>query len=256
MRNCLSRQPALLAIVPILLFSVPILSIAGCQTNSESPAPTSSNDTNRPSSPAVSKPSDDASSGHHRSHRGRADTTASAGAFDFYLLNLSWSPEFCATHRASPECGHGLGFIVHGLWPQYLNGNYPENCSTAPGPANPNRYTDIIPTASLVEHEWRTHGTCSGLNADDYFTAIRKAYTAIVVPPDIGQGTDSSEVTPPDLLLRFAKANPSYPKGSIAFSCGNNRLTAVEVCLSRNLQPQACKGVRSCRANLIKVTPK
>jgi len=242
--------------LPIYLGLAMILFISGCKPNSQTPQSTISSDANGASSPTTSELREDANSGSHKSRRGRADTTAVAGTFDFYLLNLSWSPEFCTTHRGSQECGHGLGFVVHGLWPQYGNGNYPENCSTAPGPANPKSYTDIIPTANLVEHEWRTHGTCSGLNADDYFAAIRKAYAALAIPPDIGQGTDPSGVTPPDLLQRFAKANPSYPQGSIALSCGNNRLTAVEVCLTRNLQPEACRGVRSCRANVIKVTPK
>ena len=240
---------------PIYLGLAMILFISGCKTSFQTQPSMSSSDAKGSSSPTMPESRGEADPGGPRSRRGRA-TAAAPGEFDFYLLNLSWSPEFCTTHRSSPECGHGTGFVVHGLWPQDVSGNYPENCSNAQGPANPNSYTDIIPTASLVEHEWRTHGTCSGLNADDYFAAIRKAYAALAIPSDIGQETDPSGVTPPDLLRRFAKANPSYPKGSIALSCGNNRLTAIEVCLTRNLQPEACQGVRSCRANLIKVTPK
>ena len=93
--------------------------------------------------------------GQRRSRRGSADTQAAPGTFDFYLLNLSWSPEFCATHAGSPECGHGLGFVVHGLWPQDTSGDYPEDCSDARGPTNPQSYTDIIPTVSLIAHEWQ-----------------------------------------------------------------------------------------------------
>ena len=140
-------------------------------------------------------------------------------------------------------------------WPQDNTGDYPEDCSDAPGPANPQAYTDIIPTASLVEHEWQTHGTCSGMAPDAYFTAIRKTFAAVKIPPSIGAGSDASGVAPDDLIARFAQANPAFPPGSIALSCGNNRLTAIEICLTRNLQPEACQGVRSCRANVIKVTP-
>jgi ribonuclease T2 len=191
-----------------------------------------------------------------RAKRGRADTQASPGSFDYYLLNLSWSPEFCTTHSDSPECGHGLGFIVHGLWPQYTTGDYPENCSNAPGPANPQAYTDIIPTASLVEHEWQTHGTCSGLAADVYFATIRRAFANVKIPSDIGAANGPSSATPDQLIADFAHANPSYPAGSIALSCGNNRLTAIEICLSKDLQPEACEGVRSCRANVVQITSK
>ena len=40
------------------------------------------------------------------------------GAFDFYVLALSW-----------PQCepGRRLGFVVHGLWPQYERG-FPSEC--------------------------------------------------------------------------------------------------------------------------------
>jgi hypothetical protein len=30
----------------------------------------------------------------------------------------------------------------------------------------------------------------------------------------------------------------------------------VEICLTKELQPEACQGVRSCRANVVKVTPR
>ena len=140
-----------------------------------------------------------------RSRRGRPEEQAAPGQFDFYLLNLSWSPEFCATHGDSPECGRNLGFVVHGLWPQDTNGDYPQHCSDAPGPSNPQADTDIMPTASLVEHEWQTHGTCSGLGADNYFAAIHKAYAGVKIPANIGQGRDADGVTPDDLLAALRR---------------------------------------------------
>jgi ribonuclease T2 len=146
--------------------------------------------------------------------------------------------------------------VVHGLWPQNDNGDYPQHCSNSPGPSDPQANTDIMPTASLVEHEWETHGTCSGLSPNDYFAAIHKAYRAVKMPTNVGTGRDTDGVSPDDLLARFAAANPDYPQGSFALSCGNNRLTAIEICLSKDLRPQACQGVRSCRANVVKVTPK
>ena len=132
----------------------------------------------------------------------------------------------------------------------------PATLQRCAGPSNPQADTDIIPTASLVEHEWETHGTCSGLSADDYFREIHTAFAAVKIPANIGQGNDVNGVTPDDLLARFATANPGYPAGSFALSCGNNRLTAIEICLSKDLRPEACEGVRSCRANVVKVTPR
>jgi ribonuclease T2 len=235
-----------------------LLGLAGCQSappSAQQPAP-------REPAPAAARPTErtyaaqDEEGSRRRSRRGRPQDQAPPGQFDFYLLNLSWSPEFCATHGDSPECGRGLGFVVHGLWPQDANGDYPQHCSDAPGPSNPLADTDIIPTASLVEHEWETHGTCSGLSADDYFREIHRAFAAVKIPANIGQGNDVNGVTPDDLLGRFAAANPGYPAGSFALSCGNNRLTAIEICLGKDLRPEACEGVRSCRANVVKVTPR
>src|ERR1700761_5817687 len=195
-----------------------VLSADGCQNPNQpgasqrsEPAPRAS--TVEPQSRDTSSIGDDAQSGRRRPRRGRPQEQAPPGQFDFYLLNLSWSPEFCATHSDSPECGRGLGFVVHGLWPQYANGDYPEQCSNAPGPTNPQADTDIIPTVSLVEHEWQTHGTCSGLAADDYFAAIHKAFAAVKLPSNIGTGNDADGVTPDALLARFAAANPGFTAG-------------------------------------------
>ncbi|HEY8997238.1 MAG TPA: hypothetical protein VIM60_05040, partial [Edaphobacter sp.] len=81
--------------------------------------------------------------------------------FDYFLLNLSWSPEFCHSHPSNVQCGLHSTFVLHGLWPQRTNGGYPQNCSTAPGPRDPAQYKDIYPDQSLLQHEWKTHGTCS-----------------------------------------------------------------------------------------------
>ncbi|MFX5574808.1 hypothetical protein ABTD77_20430, partial [Acinetobacter baumannii] len=73
-----------------------------------------------------------------------------------------------------------FGFVVHGLWPQYQNGGWPENCSTERVSEQMiGRMLDIMPSRQLVIHEWRKHGTCSGQSADDYFGTIRKSFTGL-----------------------------------------------------------------------------
>jgi len=63
------------------------------------------------------------------------DGTGTPGDFDYYVLSLSWSSGFCETpagERARGQCdaGANLGFVVHGLWPQYEHG-YPSDCGPA-----------------------------------------------------------------------------------------------------------------------------
>src|SRR6201996_9691352 len=60
------------------------------------------------------------------------ESATTAQPFDYYLLNLSWSPEFCHSHPNATECASRATFVLHGLWPQNTDGTYPQNCSTAP----------------------------------------------------------------------------------------------------------------------------
>jgi ribonuclease T2 len=199
------------------------------------------------------EPGGDQSRKRHGNNKPTASNTP--GSFDYYLLTLSWSPEFCATHQGKPECAAHPGFVLHGLWPENNDGGYPDTCGNAPGPADPGQYSDIYPDQGLLAHEWGAHGTCSGLPPDGYFAAERSAVKSVTIPQDLQQVSAPMQLTPQQLITDFAQANPDFPAGSIAISCGNNRLTAVQVCLSKGLAPIACQGIRSCRANVVKITP-
>jgi ribonuclease I len=110
----------------------------------------------------------------------RAPGAAKPAAFDFYLLAMTSHPAFCADgHAREPECrtGEPVPLSIHGLWPERLEaGRYPRNC---PGPklsldeALALELRPLMPGMAdgLHEHEWRAHGTCSGLDDDAYFRA-------------------------------------------------------------------------------------
>jgi ribonuclease T2 len=175
--------------------------------------------------------------------------------FDFYVLSLSWSPEFCHSHPAAAECARRSRFVLHGLWPERADNSYPENCSTAPGPANPGKYLDVYPDEGLLRHEWRKHGTCSGLSPNQYFDAARAAFHSVTIPPRLEGLTEQISMPPDDILALFTAANPRIPRDSLTLSCGNNYLTAVSVCLNKKLQPVACGAMRSCRARTVRIPP-
>jgi len=105
--------------------------------------------------------------------------------FDFYLLSLTLEPAFCddgnqriAQCRAlDVEAFERTPLVLHGLWPEAREpGRYPRDC---PGPRldlQPQTRADLgrwMPgiREGLERHEWRTHGTCSGLDDDAYFRA-------------------------------------------------------------------------------------
>jgi ribonuclease T2 len=186
-----------------------------------------------------------------------APATAPGVPFDYYLLSLSWSPEFCATHASSEECAAHLGFVVHGLWPENNDGTYPPaaSCAMRPGPTDSALWNGVIPTAYLAQHEWQTHGICTPYDPPTYFGLVRKAFQEVAIPPVYRSGGQPEMLTPEAILDAFAQANPKFPAGSVILNCANNRLTEVRVCLARDLSPIPCSGVRSCRANAVKITP-
>ena len=183
----------------------------------------------------------------------------SPGAFDHYLLSLSWSPEFCSSNPASAECGsgHRYGFIVHGLWPELRNGGGPEYCSHAPGPdpAEAGSMLDIMPDLHLIEHEWQAHGVCSGLNANEYFKLIRKAFTSFRIPRQFSSPQAWFSISPLDVKKAFEESNPNLNDAAMAIGCRGNYLSAVSICLSKDLHPVPCPAVRDCRARTIRVAP-
>lgn len=198
-----------------------------------------------------------APSGPEPAHQNKVSLPQPARAqnFDYYLLNLSWSPEFCYSHPNAAECGRHAAFVLHGLWPQNSDGTYPQDCSNAPGPPNPAKYSDIYPDRSLLEHEWRTHGTCSGLSPDAFFQTARMAFQSLRIPPTLAQLRTQISMRPDQILYLVQQSNPAIPAQSLALSCGNNYLTAVEVCLDQQLRPVACGPIRSCRARTVRIPP-
>ena len=185
----------------------------------------------------------------------RSQTAAANQPFDYYLLNLSWSPEFCYSHPNAAECAEHRAFTLHGLWPQKSTGPYVENCSDAPGPRDSLAYSDIYPDAGLLRHEWKAHGTCSGLAPDAFFNLARKAVRSVAIPEELTSLDHQRSMPPAQILDLFAGANPSFPRASLALSCGNNYLTAIEVCMSKTLRPVACGRIRTCRANTVRIVP-
>lgn len=98
--------------------------------------------------------------------------------FDFYLLALTSHPAFCADgHAREPECRaeRRVPISIHGLWPERLEpGKYPRDCPGPPLDLDRGLELELEPLMpgmadGLHEHEWRKHGTCSGLVDDVYY---------------------------------------------------------------------------------------
>lgn len=186
------------------------------------------------------------------------------GQFDYYLMTLSWSPAYCAGRTSGPndpQCGTGrsFAFVLHGLWPQYLKtheGSYwPQFCSTERGLPDARTMLDIMPSTSLIKHEWSRHGTCSGMDAKAYFDTARKAFGSIRIPARFQSPRDYITISPQDVKKEFLQANRGLTPNMIAVACSSNYLSEVRVCLDRNLKPIPCVGQRECRATTVRMPP-
>lgn len=187
---------------------------------------------------------------------------AESGEFDYYVLSLSWSPSYCARagRKADPtQCkvAKPFRFVVHGLWPQNERG-YPSSCRTRyrePGRGTVERMLDIMPSRGLIRHEWRKHGSCSGLEPDDYFALTRQAFEKIRIPAAFATTRDGGRVAPAAVETAFRLANPGLRDSAMAVTCEAGRLSEVRICLTRDLDFRSCRAVdrRGCRQRQINV---
>lgn len=186
------------------------------------------------------------------------------GDFDFYVLSLSWSPTYCEDRGRSDriQCGgpRPFAFVVHGLWPQYERGS-PRDCDVGPRSGLPRRLVDsmldVMPSPSLVRHEWRTHGSCSGLEPAAYFDLTRQARQAVRIPDQFVDLNDYLTVSPRGVEAAFIAANPGLRADGIAVSCDSRRLKEVRICMTKDLQFRSCAEVdrKACRTNNLVMPP-
>lgn len=168
--------------------------------------------------------------------------------FDYYVLSLSWSPLYCADPRHAdrdPEqCGQGrrLAFVTHGLWPNNERPPHPRDCGGASGvPATlVSQMLGIMPSPALIRHEWRTHGTCSGMDVRDYFANVRAAYRLVNIPQRFRSPAEDLVVPIHSLRKEFQQANRGIPAQAMRFDCSGRSLREVRICLTRELQPRPC----------------
>jgi ribonuclease T2 len=195
----------------------------------------------------------------------RGQKGGAAGEFDFYVLALSWSPGFCESEgdeKGRDQCAAGrkLGFVVHGLWPQFNRG-FPSECGPAgrtPSRIAMEQAAGVFPEQGLARHQWRKHGTCSGLSPSDYFAATKRARQAITIPPPFAAPEREQTWVPIDIERAFVAANPGLRPDMMAVSCRNNRLNEVRICLTKDLRSfTPCEEVDrgGCRSRDIKASP-
>ncbi|MEM9788004.1 MAG: ribonuclease T2 [Pseudomonadota bacterium] len=187
-----------------------------------------------------------------------------AGEFNYYVLSLSWSANWCALEgdaRNSPQCApeEEFGWILHGLWPQYEMG-YPEYCNTtqrAPSRADTAAMADIMGTSGLAWHQWRKHGVCTGLSSDGYYALSRAAYAAVTRPDVFRQLKDAITLPAAVVEEAFLRDNSDLSADQITITCKSGYIQEARICMSRDLSFRQCGAdvVRDCSMTNAKFDP-
>lgn len=167
----------------------------------------------------------------------------------YYLLAFDWIPGFCKSIPDSnkPECYAPDNYwknnlTLHGLWPDYNNGNIKLNC---PNNDFSGKYIEEIgmdvmrkywPNVKLntrskkynnfYKHEWQKHGSCTGLDEESYFKAaintIKKYNTPRIISDNVGKIISTDDV------------RNSFSGKKVALRCYNDQyLTGVYTCWSK-----------------------
>jgi len=181
--------------------------------------------------------------------------------FDFYVLAMSWSPTFCEDDtRNSDQCSgrRPYGFVAHGLWPQYEKG-WPENCNVSARVSDRtvNEMLPIMPAKGLIFHQWKKHGTCSGMQPDEYFDVVQEAWGKVKIPVTFDGLSREVKVRPRVIEEAFLEANPSLNEDMISIQCNRKRLREVRVCFDKDLNFRQCSQEvqRECRDNSVRMPP-
>ncbi len=156
------------------------------------------------------------------------------GDFDYYVRALSWSPTYCASPSGRGDfrqCGTGrrYSFVVHGLWPQYQSG-WPSYCRTrmryVPN-ARIREMLPVMPSKRLIIHQWRKHGSCTGLSQKDYFGQTRELFARFQVPARYVAPSRTLLTTPKELVHDFVTTNLWLKQEMLSVQCGRQRDRAL-----------------------------
>lgn len=179
------------------------------------------------------------------------------GQFDYYVMALSWSPDYCAVRPDDREqCSRQYGFVLHGLWPQYQRG-YPADCSAERFDEGMlQQFSGLYPSRKLYRHEWEKHGTCSGLSQAQYHQLAASLKARLAIPAAYQAPVQPLRKTLTELKAELQAANPWLGARALAVSCsgGGRFLKEIYVCTDKQgRQGRACgddvlaSERRSCR---------
>jgi ribonuclease T2 len=119
----------------------------------------------------------------------------------------------------------------------------------------------IMPSKSLIIHQWRKHGTCSGLGMYDYFDLIQSLFRKVKIPARYLTPLAPVTTTSEALLTDFVKTNRGLSADMMSLVCkprsSGARLAELRICFSPDGQFTQCRPRRrsDCGAAALVLPP-
>ncbi|MFT6169988.1 MAG: ribonuclease T2 [Celeribacter sp.] len=107
---------------------------------------------------------------------------------------------------------------------------------------------DIMGTAGAAWYQWKKHGRCAGLEAQEYLDTSREAFEKITRPAAFQSLTKDVLVPASVIEQAFMSTNDGLDRDEITVTCKDSRIQEVRICLSKDLEPRTCgqDTIRDC----------
>lgn len=167
----------------------------------------------------------------------------------FYLLSISWSPEWCRTNGQGDtgqhlQCdGPPRGFVLHGLWPNGVAKPYPRYCRPV-GRLDLATVREMYcrtPSPELLQHEWQAHGACGWSDPKAYFQQEAALYDRVAMPRI--EAIPRAELSAGAVRRAFVERNPWLKPQNIFVAVDKGgRLKEMRLCYDLKFRPMTCMG--------------
>ncbi|GHP05765.1 ribonuclease [Pycnococcus provasolii] len=185
-----------------------------------------------------------------------AQASRASSDFDFFMFTTTWAGTFC-DHEFGRHCKHVVGLrnlTIHGLWPNYDSGKYPQFCDKRK--FDPDKvadlqdrlnaeWPDLLSKGGLWSHEFEKHGTCSASvlpTEHDYFGAALSLNERLDLTSALfraGIQPSSTQAYPTKDIVKAVKSvigDDVDPE----LNCADGNLQEIRVCFTKTFQARNC----------------
>ncbi|KAL5056121.1 hypothetical protein RYX36_036806 [Vicia faba] len=163
-------------------------------------------------------------------------------SFDYYMLSEMWPPGYCVDKSCDVARQSKLSmFIIHGLWPQNAPSCKPSVLGDFKDPKLVNELDKKWPSITrqtnqrFWQGEWDKHGSCSMLDAQEYFKLTLELYDRADIKKILKKNNITAEVTlksfPKEEIENAIKPHIENTKPQLVCIQGN--LAEVRLCFDK-----------------------